>query len=553
MRILNINNLDMAYAGKTIFSGASLTVGDGKPDGIPDHIGLVGPNGCGKSTLIKIICGELVPDSWSIDRSASLRIGKLDQYADLDRSLTVYEYLDGAFDALYETERRMNDIYDSISELPEEEMMRAVTRAGRLSDYLDEHEFDRIPKKLDNVIAGLGFTDADREKSISQLSGGMKTKLILGRLLLSDDDLLILDEPTNFLDIAYIGWLADWLCSMKRAYIVISHDTAFLSRITNRVFEISGCRIRVYEGGYDYYLAERERRDAVQLEQHIAQEKFIARSETYIAANSGEAMGGISRSKATWLKKMLDNLEHINKPDEIVKPQFAFCHASGAAVNILTLSQVSIGYNKTPVMPPLTLSVKRGDKIIFKGYNGVGKTTLLKTICGELELCSGNIEYGDGIESVFLRQEEDYEYNFSHFDKNELKRLGVKRGKRRAVTVIEFAKEYYPEKSQKELSAALFSCGIKAELLFNAVRTLSGGELTKLRLCLAMLRPVNLIILDEPTNHLDVYSKEVLMHSLETFPGTVLMTTHDVNADISWATKLIELRGEVRTPQKGSL
>ncbi|MCL2816275.1 MAG: ATP-binding cassette domain-containing protein, partial [Oscillospiraceae bacterium] len=193
------------------------------------------------------------------------------------------------------------------------------------------------------------------------------------------------------------------------------------------------------------------------------------------------------------------------------------------------------------VLPPVSIDVSRGEKIVFKGFNGIGKTTLLKSIYGDLPVISGNIEFGENIETVFLKQEEDYENNFSHFDKNERKVLGIKKGKKREITVIEFAKEYYPEKPQKELQAAMFSCGLNEMHFFNQVRTLSGGEMTKLRLCLAMMNPVNLIILDEPTNHLDVYSKEVLMHALDEFEGTVLMTTHDTNADISWASDVVNL------------
>ncbi|MCL2518678.1 MAG: ATP-binding cassette domain-containing protein, partial [Oscillospiraceae bacterium] len=248
-----------------------------------------------------------------------------------------------------------------------------------------------------------------------------------------------------------------------------------------------------------------------------------------------------SRSKAVWLKRMLETLKRIEKPDEIIKPQFKFNHIRCPSKQIVTLDKIEVGYNDAPILPPVSLNVQRGDKIVFKGFNGIGKTTLLKSIYGDLPIISGNIEFGEGIESVFLKQEEDYENNFSHFDKHERKVLGIKKGKQREITVIEFVKEYYPEKPQKELQAAMFSCGLNEMHFFNQVRTLSGGEMTKLRLCLAMMNPVNLIILDEPTNHLDVYSKEVLMHALEEFDGTVLMTTHDVNADVSWATNVINL------------
>ncbi len=543
MRVFKVTELSHEFVGKSLFNRAELTVNDGRPNGIPDHIGLVGPNGCGKSTFLKMLCGEVVPDNWNFESGGSLRIGYLDQYADIGGTMTVYEYLDSTFSPLYELDRRAAEIYETLAaeQMDEDEQMRAINRAQRIYEQLDEGEFDRIGKKIDSVLSGLGFSDADRAKTASQLSGGMKTRLVLAKLLLTNNDILVLDEPTNFLDIGYIGWLGDYLCRLKCAYIVISHDRAFLNRVSNKIVEIANRKFKVYEGDYEFYVKEKARREAIQEEQHKAQAKFVARAEEYIAANSGEAYGGKMRSKATWLKKMLANLERIEKPDEIVKPQFAFRHMNGATEKIMTLDSFEVGYNGAAVLPPVSLNVKRGDKIVFKGFNGIGKTTLLKSICGDLPPIGGKIEFGEGIVSVFLKQEEDYENNFSHFNKTERRRLGIKKGRRREITVIEFAKEYYPEKPQKELQAALFSCGLTEVHLFNRVRTLSGGEMTRLRLCLAMMSPVNLIVLDEPTNHLDVYSKEVLMHALEEFKGTVLMTTHDINADISWATKTVNL------------
>ncbi len=532
MRIVKITNLSHAFVGKPIFNKAELMVTS------EDHIGLVGPNGCGKSTFLKILLGEVIPDAWTAECMPNLRIGYLDQYADLSGTCTVSEYLHGVFSELYEKNNEVTQIYESVSELSEEEQMRALIRAQSILDYLDSREFERIDKRIDGVLSGLGFTEADKGKSISHLSGGMKTKLILAKLLLEEHDLLILDEPTNFLDTGYIGWLGEYLCRYKGAFIVISHDRAFLGKITNKTVEIANRKLKVYNGGYEFYLKEKAVREAEQEKQHIAQEKFIARANERVAA---DANTGISSSKSTWLKKMLATLERIEMPDQIVKPEFTFRHCRGATKQILITEGLSIGYNGVPVLPPISLNVKRGDKTVFRGFNGIGKTTLLKTLYGDLPPVEGIIEYGEGIESVFLRQEEDYETNFSHFNKHERKVLGLRRGKRREITVIEFAKEYYPDKPQKELQAALFACGLNENHFFNAVRTLSGGEMMKLRLCLAMMNPVNLIILDEPTNHLDVYSKEVLMHALEEFSGTVLMTTHDINADISWATNIISL------------
>lgn len=535
MRLIKISSLSHAFAGKSLFNKAELMVQNG------EHIGLVGLNGCGKSTFLKILLGEVVPDAMTIEAADNLKIGYLDQYADIDKTCTAYDYLGSVFGELYELDRRVNEIYAQLSGFPEEEQLRMISRAQRMADYLEEKGFGRIAKKIDTVLWGLGFTAGDCEKTVDILSGGMKTKLILAKILLQDNDLLILDEPTNFLDAGYIGWLGDYLVRLPCAYIVISHDRAFLNKISGRIVEIANRTFKSYDGNYDFYIKEKERREAEQTKQQAAQQKYIARSEQYVRDNSPEVTGGYTRSKATWLKKMLEDLERIEKPDEIVRPEFKFRFLRGATKHIMTLASAEVGYNGTAILPPVSMTVSRGDKIVFRGFNGIGKTTLLKSICGDLELVSGLIEFGENIGTVFLKQEEDYENNFSHFDKYERKRLGIRKGRQREITVIEFVKEYFPEKPQKELQAALFSCGLNEMHFFNGVRTLSGGEMTKLRLCLAMMNPVNLIILDEPTNHLDVYSKEVLMHALEEFGGTVLMTTHDFNADISWATGSVNL------------
>ena len=535
MRLFKINNLSHEFAGKSLFNKAEITVQSG------EHIGLVGPNGCGKSTFLKILTGEFIPDSFKIEKSNNLKIGYLDQYADIDKTCTVYEYLNSVFDELYDLDRQVNKIYENISELSETEQMKAVNKAQKISDYLDVKEFYQIYKKIESVLNGLGFTENDRIKTVNQLSGGMKTKLILAKILLTDNDILVLDEPTNFLDMSYIAWLEDYLCRLKYAFIVISHDKSFLNKISDKIIEIANKVFKIYNGNYDFYIKEKKRLEAVQLQQHIAQNKYIQKSEEYVEAHYYNNTGGDGKTKAVWLKKMLETLQKIEKPDEIIKPKFAFKFLRGASKQILSVDNIEVGYNNSPVLPPVSFSVQRGEKIVFKGFNGIGKTTLLKSIYGDLPIILGNINFGENIEIVFLKQEEDYENNFSHFDKNQRKSLGIKKGRQKEITVIEFAKEYYPEKPQKELQAAMFSCGLNEMHFFNQVRTLSGGEMTKLRLCLAMMNPVNLIILDEPTNHLDIYSKEVLMHSLEEFEGTVLMTTHDINADISWATNIINL------------
>jgi len=545
MRVFNIQNLTHAFADKSLFNNAELMVQSS------DHIGLVGPNGSGKSTFLKILTGECVPDAYAIDKDPSLKISYLDQYAEIDKTCTVYEYLDAAFTPLYDLNNQMTQIYEDLPSMTEARQEKALNRAQTIMDTLMEKDFYQIDKKIDNVLSGLGFSHGDRGKTTPQLSGGMKTKLILAKLLLTDNDILILDEPTNFLDTAYINWLGDYLCRLKYAFVVISHDIAFLNKICNKTVEIANRVFKVYSGNYDFYVKEKERLEAVQLQQHTAQAKYIERSEDYVQKFLFANEGGSGKTKATWLKKMLETINRIEKPDEIVKPSFAFKHLKGASKKIITLDAVEVGYGGAPILPPISFNVEKGDKIVFKGFNGVGKTTLLKSIYGDIPIISGNIEFGEGIQTVFLKQEEDYENNFAasdvlrqsvrfyKIDGTEVKK--PKKANYNDMMVIQFAKLYYPDKPQKELQAALLSCGLKDMHFFNRVRSLSGGEMTKLRLCLAMMNPVNVIILDEPTNHLDVYSKEVLMYALEEFEGTVLMTTHDVNADISWASAVVNL------------
>ncbi len=535
MRLFSVSGLSLSYFDKIIFKNAALMVQEG------DHIGLVGPNGCGKSTFLKILLSEVVPDACVCEKAASLRLGYLDQFADIGAETTVYGYLNAIFADLFALADRADALYAQIPTLDERRQLIAADEAQRLLEQLDARGFYQIEKRIDACLAGLGFSEADREKSVSQLSGGQKTRLVLAKLLLGENDLLILDEPTNFLDVQYIEWLGDYLSRLDCAYIVISHDRRFLNRVSRKIVEIANCVFKTYEGDYDFYLAEKKRREEVQLQQHDAQVKYIARAEAYIAANSEEAMRGIVRTKATWLKKMLATLERIEKPDQVVKPQFAFTPLRCSAPVVLTLRGCSVGYDHCPILPPLSLSVARGEKLVFRGFNGIGKTTLLKSIAGDLPLCDGRIEYGDGVKSVFFRQEEDCSGLTSIFSEQMRRALGIKIRSNRDITVIELMKLYYPDRPKAELHRLLRLCGLNETHFFNRVRTLSGGELTKLRLCVAMATPVNLILLDEPTNHLDPYSVESLIHALAEFDGAVLMTTHDLNIDTGWATREINL------------
>jgi len=532
MRLFKINELSHSFPGKRLFEKASVMICDN------EHIGLVGPNGCGKSTFLKILTGEVVPDVFDIETMPDIKIGWLDQYANIDKDMTVYDYLESVFNNLFETDREVEEIYANLHELDDEAQVKAMNKAERLNEYLISKEFDQIPKKIENVLFGLGFTQTDMQKQVNILSGGQKTKILLAKILLSDNDMLILDEPTNFLDIKYITWLGDYLKKLKYSFIVISHDREFLNKIADRTIEIANGKLKIYEGNYDFYLKEKERREEIQAEQHKIQGRFVANAEAYIERAAIIKQG---QSKATWLKKMLEKLERIEMPEVIVKPQFEFKHKKGASTTILKIENLEIGYNNSAILPPLSLTVNKGDKIIFRGFNGIGKTTLLKTINEDIPPVSGYFEYGEYIESVFLKQEEDYENNFSSFDKLERKTMGIKKGRQREITVIEFAKEYYPDKPNTELQKSLRSCGLTERHFFGQVRKLSGGEMTKLRMCLAMLTPVNLIILDEPTNHLDIYSKEVLTHALAEFEGTIIMTTHDLNFDTEWAGKVFDI------------
>jgi len=537
MRLFKINELSHTFAGlardKRIFERAELMVRNG------EHIGLVGPNGCGKSTFLKILTGEVIPDVFKIEKSANLKVGWLDQYADIksEKDLSVYGYLESLFAELFAVDAQVVEIYSTLHELDDEAQIKAVNKAERLNELLLAKEFDLIPKKIESVLIGLGFSREEFEKRVNILSGGQKTKIMLAKILLEENDLLVLDEPTNFLDIKYIEWLGNYLKRLPKAYIIISHDRAFLNKVASKIIEIANGKLRIYEGDYDFYLKEKERREVVQEEQHKIQKRFIEESEAYIARAFSIGKG---QGKATWLKKMLATLERIEMPEVIVKPEFQFKHKKGAATSILKINDLEIGYDKA-LLPPITLEIKKGEKILFKGFNGVGKTTLLKTLNQEISAISGSFEYGDYIESVFLKQEEDYDNNFSSFNKNERKTLGIKKGKQREITVIEFAKDYYPEIPTGELQRNLRLCGLTERHFFEQVRKLSGGEMTKLRMCLAMLKEVNLIILDEPTNHLDIYSKEVLTHALASFDGTIIMTTHDINFDTDWVSQIISL------------
>ncbi|MCL2774899.1 MAG: ATP-binding cassette domain-containing protein, partial [Oscillospiraceae bacterium] len=383
MRLFKINELSHSFGSrklfetgkedvkgisKRIFEKASVMICDN------EHIGLVGPNGCGKTTFLKVLTGEIVPDVFDMEILPDIKIGWLDQYANIDKNLTVYEYLDAIFVDLYETDKEVAQIYAALHELDGEAQIKAINKAERLNQFLISKGFDQISKKIENVLIGLGFSPSDMYKKVDILSGGQKTKIILAKILLSDNDILILDEPTNFLDIKYIAWLGDYLKKLKYSFIVISHDRIFLNKIADKIIEIANGKLKVYEGNYDYYLKEKQRREAIQTEQQIAQAKYIQRSEQYVQEHLYYNSTGAGKTKATWLKKMLERLERIELPEVIVKPDFKFKHKKGATTTILTIENLEIGYNNAAIMPPLSLKINKGDKIIFKGFNGIGKT-----------------------------------------------------------------------------------------------------------------------------------------------------------------------------------
>ncbi len=517
MSVLKVTNVTHGFGERIILDKASFTLNKG------EHVGLIGANGEGKSTFLNIITGNIGPDDGKIEWCKRITTGYLDQYTKLAKGLTIKEFCKTAFSHMYDLEQEMYKMYEKMADCSESEMQEMLSDIGEIQSELESSGFYSLDAKIEDVGNGLGLGDIGFDKDVTELSGGQRSKVLLTKLLLENPMILILDEPTNFLDETHIRWLKNYLNNYENAFILVSHDIPFLNDVVNVVYHLERGILTRYSGNYDVFT---ELHDVKVRHQNIAyekQQKEIEKLETFIAKNKARvATTNMAKSR----QKQLDKMVIIEKAQDKPKPTFKFneCRASGKFV--ITCRDLVIGYDE-PLSKPLNLVVERGKKIAIKGANGIGKSTLLRTMLGLQTPISGKAELDYNIEYGYFIQEEKYD----------------------RTTALDEVWNMYPSMNNAEVRGALASCGLTKQHIESLMVVLSGGEAAKVRLCKLMLREVNTLILDEPTNHLDIDAKESLKEAIKNFKGTVILVCHepefyqDIVTDIwnaeEWTTKIV--------------
>ena len=388
MSILNVEHLSHGFGDRAIFTDVSFRLLKG------EHIGLVGANGEGKSTFMNIITGSLMPDEGKIEWAKNVRVGYLDQHAVLEKGMTIGSVLASAFDFLYQQEERMNEICTKMGDADEAQMEQYMEELGVIQDMLTMHDFYMIDAKVEEVARALGLLDLGLDRDVCELSGGQRTKVLLGKLLLEKPDILLLDEPTNYLDAEHIAWLKRYLQEYENAFILISHDIPFLNSVVNLIYHMDNQQLNRYVGDYDKFIEVYEVKKAQLEAAYNRQQKEIAQLKDFVARNKARVA---TRNMAMSRQKKLDKMDMIELASEKPKPEFHFKEARTPGRYIFTTKQLVIGYDE-PLSKPLDLEMERGSKIVLTGANGIGKTTLLKSILGLIPPISGEVEQGDYLE-----------------------------------------------------------------------------------------------------------------------------------------------------------
>ena len=513
MSILNVEHLSHGFGDRAIFQDVSFRLLKG------EHIGLIGANGEGKSTFMNIITGKLQPDEGKVEWAKRVRAGYLDQHSVLEKGMTIREVLKSAFSFLFVLEEQMYGICDRLGEAPEGEMEAMMEELGTIQDLLMAHDFYTIDAKVDEVGRALGLSDIGMEKDVTELSGGQRTKVLLGKLLLEKPDILLLDEPTNYLDEQHIEWLKRYLQEYENAFILISHDIPFLNSVINIIYHMENQRLDRYVGDYEKFREVYEVKKAQLEAAYKRQQQEIAELQDFVARNKARVS---TRNMAMSRQKKLDKMDVIELAKEKPKPEFHFLEARAAGKCIFETENLVIGYDDTePLSKPLNLYMERGEKIALVGANGIGKTTLLKSILGLIPPLSGQVTLGDYLEIGYFEQE---------------------MAPGNTTTCIEEIWKEFPSYTQYQVRSALAKCGLTTKHIESQVRVLSGGEQAKVRLCKLINRETNILLLDEPTNHLDVDAKEELKRALKEYRGSILLICHEPEFYSDVATKVWDCR-----------
>ncbi|QSX09471.1 ABC-F family ATP-binding cassette domain-containing protein [Alkalibacter rhizosphaerae] len=496
MSILTVSNLNHGFGGREILKNVSFRLLKG------EHVGLIGANGEGKSSFMNIITGKLEPDEGQIEWSKRVRVGYLDQHAVLEKGTSIRDTLRGAFQYLFDMEQEMQDLYVKMGEVSEDELDVILEEVGTIQDILDHNDFYIVDSKVLETARGLGLDELGLDRDVDDLSGGQRTKVLLAKLLLEKPDILMLDEPTNYLDEQHIVWLKRYLQEYENAFLLISHDIPFLDSVINLIYHVEDKELSRYVGNYSdferIYEAKKMQLEAA----YKRQQQEIAQLEDFVARNKARVA---TRNMAMSRQKKLDKMEIIELAREKPKPEFQFKEGRTAGKLLFETRDLVIGYD-APLSKPLNLRMERGQRVAITGANGIGKTTLIRSILGQIPSYDGDIELGHTLQIGYFEQE-------------------VK--EKNSRTCIEEIWEEFPGWTQFEARAALAKCGLTTNHIESKMMVLSGGEQAKVRLCKVLNVETNILFMDEPTNHLDVDAKEELKRALKAYKGGILLISHE--------------------------
>ncbi len=517
MSVIEITGFSQNYGDKKLFENTNFVLNKG------EKIGVTGVNGAGKSTLLKIITGKVLLDRGDFYINPKFVIKYLDQHAEINQDITIKEYLQQAYQKLYDTEEELTRVNHLLAEEKDaQKLEKLLEKSGDLFEYLHTNDFYSIDSNIEKIAAGLGVSAFGLDTKVKTLSGGQRAKVILAKLLLESPDVMILDEPTNFLDVSHIDWLVKFISASEKSFIVVSHDYNFLNKISTHICDVDNNTITKYTGNVDQAFFIKDER-LMQLEKSFeAQQREIKRLEDYISRNKARA--STARMAQSRVKR-LEKMEIIDPPSEKIKPTFSFSEKGFVGNLMIKVENLVVGYNNKPLLKPVNFELNYADRLAIAGFNGVGKSTLLKSIIGLIPSISGIADIHRNVVYGYYEQENDFK-NFSG-------------------TPVMYIQNHFPKLNENQARTALSKCGLNSIHVKKQINQLSGGEQSKIKLCEISLSPSNVLILDEPTNHLDVLAIERLKEVMINYKGAIIFVSHDKNFVAEVANKVYNLEEKI--------